>query len=49
LNSILFGSEHPYVSDEGNMTGLKNCGLIQAQMNAILCENAERRVPQLEA
>jgi len=49
LSQILFGSDHPYVSDEDNMTDLKSCGLTQAQMNAILYENAERLVPQLKA
>jgi predicted TIM-barrel fold metal-dependent hydrolase len=49
LSQILFGSDHPYVSDEDNMIDLKSCGLTQAQMNAILYENAERLVPQLRA
>jgi predicted TIM-barrel fold metal-dependent hydrolase len=40
IGQILFGSDHPYVSDADNMTDLKSCGLSQAQMNAILCENA---------
>ena len=47
LSQILFGSDHPYVSDVDNMTDLKSCGLSQAQMNAILHENAERLVPAL--
>ena len=49
LSQILFGSDHPYVSDEDNMIDLRSCGLTQAQMNAILYENAERLVPQLKA
>jgi predicted TIM-barrel fold metal-dependent hydrolase len=49
LSQILFGSDHPYVSDADNMADLKSCGLSQAQMNAILYENAERLVPRLKA
>jgi 6-methylsalicylate decarboxylase len=49
ISQILFGSDHPYVSDADNMTDLKSCGLSQAQMNAILYENAERLVPRLKA
>src|SRR5258706_3681220 len=48
ISQILFGSDHPYVSDEDNLTDLKSCGLSQAQMNAILYENAERLVPRLK-
>jgi predicted TIM-barrel fold metal-dependent hydrolase len=47
LSQILFGSDHPYVSDVDNMTDLKSCGLPQAQMNAILYQNAERLIPSL--
>ena len=49
LSQVLFGSDHPYVSDVDNMTDLKSCGLTQAQMSAILYENAERLIPQLRA
>lgn len=49
LSQVLFGSDHPYVSDADNLTDLKNCGLSQREMNAILYENAERLVPQLKA
>ena len=49
LSQVLFGSDHPYVSDADNMIDLKSCGLTQAQMNAILYENAERLVPRLKA
>ncbi len=49
LSQVLFGSDHPYVSDAENMTDLKSCGLSQREMNAILYENAERLVPQLRA
>jgi 6-methylsalicylate decarboxylase len=49
LSQVLFGSDHPYVSDVDNMTDLKSCSLTQAQMNAILYENAERLIPQLRA
>ena len=48
IGQILFGSDHPYVSDADNLTDLKSCGLSQAQMNAILYENAERLVPRLK-
>jgi predicted TIM-barrel fold metal-dependent hydrolase len=48
IGQILFGSDHPYVSDADNMTDLKSCGLSQAQMNAILYENAKRLVPRLK-
>jgi predicted TIM-barrel fold metal-dependent hydrolase len=49
LSQVLFGSDHPYVSDADNMTDLKACGLSQHEMNAILYENAERLVPRLKA
>jgi 6-methylsalicylate decarboxylase len=49
IGQVLFGSDHPYVSDVDNMADLKSCGLSQAEMNAILFENAERLVPQLKA
>ncbi|HMI95906.1 MAG TPA: amidohydrolase family protein, partial [Micropepsaceae bacterium] len=49
ISQVLFGSDHPYVSDEDNLVDLKSCGLSQAQMNAILYENAERLVPRLKA
>ncbi len=49
LGQILFGSDHPYVSDGDNMADLKSCGLTQTQMNAILYENAERLMPALRA
>ena len=48
IGQILFGSDHPYVSDADNLTDLKSCGLSQAQMNAILYENAERLVPRFK-
>ena len=48
LSQVLFGSDHPYVSDADNMVDLKAAGLSQAQMNAILYENAERLLPQLK-
>ena len=49
LSQIMFGSDHPYVSDADKLTDLRACGLSQAQMNAILYENAERLVPALKA
>jgi predicted TIM-barrel fold metal-dependent hydrolase len=49
LSQILFGSDHPYVSDGDNMTDLKSCGLSEAQMSAILYENAMRLIPALKA
>lgn len=49
LSQVLFGSDHPYVSDADNMTDLKSCGLSEREMNAILYENAQRLVPQLKA
>ncbi len=49
IGQVLFGSDHPYVSIGDNMVDLKSCGLSQAEMNAILYENAERLVPQLKA
>lgn len=48
LSQVLFGSDHPYVSDADNLADLKSCGLSQPQMNAILYENAERLVPALK-
>ena len=48
LNRILFGSDHPYVSDADNMADLKSCGLSSAQMNAILYENAQTLIPRLK-
>jgi predicted TIM-barrel fold metal-dependent hydrolase len=48
LSQIMFGSDHPYVSDADNLADLKSCGLTQAQMNAILYENAERLIPRLK-
>ena len=49
IGQIMFGSDHPYVSDVDNMTDLRSCGLMQAEMNAILYENAERLIPRLKA
>jgi predicted TIM-barrel fold metal-dependent hydrolase len=49
LSQVLFGSDHPYVSDVDNIADLKSCGLSGREMNAILYENAERLVPQLKA
>jgi 6-methylsalicylate decarboxylase len=49
LSQVLFGSDHPYVSDIDNMTDLRSCNLSPAQMNAILHANAERLLPQLKA
>ncbi len=48
LSQVLFGSDHPYVSDGDNMVDLKSCGLTQAQMNAILYENARAADPGTE-
>jgi len=48
LSQVLFGSDHPYVSDVDNLADLRSCGLSQAEMNAILYENAERLVPRLK-
>jgi predicted TIM-barrel fold metal-dependent hydrolase len=48
LNRILFGSDHPYVSDADNLADLKSCGLSNAQMNAILYENAQELIPRLK-
>ena len=48
LSQILFGSDHPYVSDADNMQDLRTNKLNPAQMNAILYQNAERLVPQLK-
>jgi predicted TIM-barrel fold metal-dependent hydrolase len=47
IEQVLFGSDHPYVSDADNLADLKSCGLNQAQMDAILYRNAERLIPQL--
>jgi 6-methylsalicylate decarboxylase len=49
LSQVMFGSDHPYVSDTDNISDLKSCGLSQAQMNAVLYENAERLIPALRA
>jgi 6-methylsalicylate decarboxylase len=49
ISQVMFGSDHPYVSDTDNMADLKSCGVPQAEMNAILYGNAERLVPQLKA
>jgi predicted TIM-barrel fold metal-dependent hydrolase len=49
IGQVMFGSDHPYVSDADNMADLKSCGLGPAEMKAILYENAERLVPQLKA
>ena len=49
ISQIMFGSDHPYVSDADNMADLRSCGLSQTEMNAILYENAERLIPQLKA
>ena len=47
IEQVMFGSDHPYVSDSDNMEDLRSCGLTQAQMDAILFRNAERLIPQL--
>src|SRR5258708_21446356 len=47
LSQVLFGSDHPYVSDADNMADLKSCGLSQAQVNALLYEKAQHLAPQL--
>jgi predicted TIM-barrel fold metal-dependent hydrolase len=49
IGQVLFGSDHPYVSDIDNMVDLRRCGLSAAQMSAILHGNAERLLPQLKA
>jgi predicted TIM-barrel fold metal-dependent hydrolase len=49
LSQVLFGSDHPYVSDVDNMTDLRRCGLPRAEMDAILYGNAKRLVPALRA
>ncbi|HEX5280035.1 MAG TPA: amidohydrolase family protein [Micropepsaceae bacterium] len=49
LSQVMFGSDHPYVSDTDNLADLKSCGLSQTQMNAILYENAQRLIPGLRA
>ena len=49
IGQILFGSDHPYVSDADNLADLRACGLTSAQMNAILYENAQALMPQLKA
>jgi 6-methylsalicylate decarboxylase len=48
ISQVMFGSDHPYVSDVDNLADLRSCGLTKAQMNAILYENAERLMPQLK-
>ena len=48
LSQVMFGSDHPYVSDTDNLADLRSCGLSQAQMNAILYQNAERLIPALK-
>jgi predicted TIM-barrel fold metal-dependent hydrolase len=47
LSQVLFGSDHPYVSDADNMADLRRCGLSRAQMDAILYGNAKRLIPAL--
>jgi 6-methylsalicylate decarboxylase len=49
LSQVLFGSDHPYVTDDVNMNDLKRSNLPEREMNAILFENAQRLVPQLRA
>ena len=49
ISQVMFGSDHPYVSDADNLADLRSCGLTQAQMNAILYENVERLIPALKA
>jgi predicted TIM-barrel fold metal-dependent hydrolase len=49
LSQVLFGSDHPYVTDEVNLNDLKRSNLPAREMNAILYENAHRLVPQLKA
>lgn len=49
IEQVLFGSDHPYVSDADNLEDLRACGLNSAQMNAILYQNAERLIPQLKS
>lgn len=49
LSQVLFGSDHPYVTDEVNMNDLLRSNLPAREMNAILFENAHRLVPQLKA
>ena len=49
LSQVLFGSDHPYVTDEVNMSDLLRSNLPAREMNAILFENAQRLVPQLKA
>jgi predicted TIM-barrel fold metal-dependent hydrolase len=49
LSQVLFGSDHPYVTDEVNMNDLMRSNLSAREMNAILYENAQRLVPQLKA
>lgn len=49
LSQVLFGSDHPYVTDEVNMNDLLRSNLPAREMNAILFENAQRLVPQLKA
>jgi predicted TIM-barrel fold metal-dependent hydrolase len=42
LSQVLFGSDHPYVTDEVNMNDLLRSNLPAREMNAILFENAQR-------
>jgi len=49
LSQVMFGSDHPYVTDSDNMNDLNRCGLSPREMSAILRENAERLVPELKA
>jgi predicted TIM-barrel fold metal-dependent hydrolase len=47
LSQVMFGSDHPYVTDEVNMNDLLRGNLPTREMNAILYENAQRLVPRL--
>ncbi len=49
LSQVLFGSDHPYVTDEVNLNDLRRSNLPAREMTAILYENAQRLVPQLKA
>jgi predicted TIM-barrel fold metal-dependent hydrolase len=49
VSQVLFGSDHPYVSDIDNIADLRSCSLSRAEMDAILHGNAERLLPQLKA
>ena len=49
IGQVLFGSDHPYVSDVDNLADLRSCGLSQTQMNAISHQNAQSLVPSLKA